>query len=157
MSAPTLAPATPAIRSPLTARQAEVLAVVARHIRERGYAPTLRELCVAIGTRSTTAVTQHLDAIQRKGYLRRDAVLSRGLVVLGVPEAEGGAEARPLALDGATAGRCAALLRELLDGGLGGSPSLTAEHDRDLRALLAALSPSSPSPTTSPAPETTTR
>jgi SOS-response transcriptional repressor LexA len=90
--------ATPA-RSPLTARQAEVLAVVARHIRERGYAPTLRELCATLSIRSTNSVSDHLRALVRKGWLRHDAWKSRGLALVGASDA---APAPPRALTRAT-------------------------------------------------------
>ena len=52
-----------------TERQAEVLNFVATHIKERGYAPTLREIGEALGIKSTNGVADHLQRLARKGYV----------------------------------------------------------------------------------------
>jgi SOS-response transcriptional repressor LexA len=49
-----------------------------------GYPPTLRELGQALGIRSTNGVTDHLNALERRGLVRRSAFHSRGLVVTDV-------------------------------------------------------------------------
>jgi len=67
----------------LTGRQAEMLDLIRRHIAKRGYAPTLRELGALMGVRSTNGVNDHLKQLERKGYIRRDTVTARGIVVLG--------------------------------------------------------------------------
>lgn len=68
--------------APLTERQAAILEFIDRSIRERGYAPTLREIGAHMKIKSTNGVNDHLLALERKGYLRRDCMKSRGLVLM---------------------------------------------------------------------------
>ena len=70
----------------LTKRQAEVLEVIARHIEEMGYPPTIRELGDALGIRSTNGVNDHLKALERKGYLSREDSKSRTMQPLYWPD-----------------------------------------------------------------------
>ena len=55
----------------LTERQRMVLDFVNQSLKERGYAPTLREIGTHMGIRSTNGVSDHLSALSRKGYLKR--------------------------------------------------------------------------------------
>ena len=57
---------------PLTTRQHTVLEAIRTCIRERGYPPTIRELGRQLGIKSLRGVTTHLDAIARKGFLKRE-------------------------------------------------------------------------------------
>ena len=66
--------------TPLTARQAEVLRVLERSIHTRGYPPTIRELGAELGIRSPQGVSDHLAALERKGYIHRTAAQSRSCV-----------------------------------------------------------------------------
>lgn len=61
----------------LTNRQAQVLEVIAGHIEEAGYPPTIRELGDELGISSTNGVNDHLKALERKGYLKRQKGKSR--------------------------------------------------------------------------------
>jgi len=63
----------------LTARQEQTLDFIRRSIEERGYPPTLREIGEYMGIRSTNGVNDHLRALERKGYLRREDMKSRAL------------------------------------------------------------------------------
>lgn len=63
----------------LTDRQARVLDCIRSYLNERGYPPTIRELGELIGVRSTNGVVDHLRALERKGYLTREDMKSRGL------------------------------------------------------------------------------
>jgi repressor LexA len=65
--------------APLTERQEMILAFIRTSIRERGYPPTLREIGAKMGIRSTNGVSDHLRALERKGYLRREDMKSRAL------------------------------------------------------------------------------
>ena len=65
----------------LTARQGETLRLIRKSILERGYPPTLRELGDWMGIRSTNGVNDHLLALQAKGFLTRDPMFSRGIVL----------------------------------------------------------------------------
>jgi repressor LexA len=67
----------------LTKRQQQVLDFVTRCIDTLGAPPTLREISAHIGTRGTVTTLHHLQAIEKKGYLRRREGSSRGIVLTG--------------------------------------------------------------------------
>lgn len=67
----------------LTKRQAQTLDFIRQSIEERGYPPTLREIGESMGIRSTNGVNDHLRALERKGYLRREDMKSRALRLVG--------------------------------------------------------------------------
>lgn len=54
---------------PATPRQLEVLRFIALSIRDRGYPPTMREVCAAFGWTSTHGVSDHYRLLSRKGLL----------------------------------------------------------------------------------------
>ncbi|MEJ2671864.1 MAG: transcriptional repressor LexA [Deltaproteobacteria bacterium] len=63
---------------PLTERQQAVLTFVEEFCSYQGYPPTVREVAAAFGIQPRAAA-DHLAALKRKGYLRRDPGVSRGL------------------------------------------------------------------------------
>lgn len=63
-----------------TPRQADVLAVVLR-LQAQGTSPSIRELAVALGIRSTNAVSGHLRELVRLGLLTMEANKSRSFRV----------------------------------------------------------------------------
>ena len=70
----------------LTSRQQEVLDFISHSVKARGYPPTMREIGDHMAIRSTNGVNDHLKALERKGYLRRDDLKSRGLRALDTGE-----------------------------------------------------------------------
>lgn len=69
----------------LTKRQEQTLDYIRQSIEQRGYPPTLREIGEYMGIRSTNGVNDHLRALERKGYLRREDMKSRALRVVDQP------------------------------------------------------------------------
>ena len=63
----------------LTKRQQMVLDFITQSITDRGFPPTLREIGSHLGIRSTNGVNDHLRALERKGYLKREDMKSRAL------------------------------------------------------------------------------
>jgi repressor LexA len=63
----------------LTKRQKLVLDFIQKCIEVRGYPPTLREIGAQMGITSTNGVNDHLHALERKGYLKREEMKSRAL------------------------------------------------------------------------------
>jgi repressor LexA len=82
----------------LTKRQEQTLDYIRQSIEQRGYPPTLREIGEYMGIRSTNGVNDHLRALERKGYLRREDMKSRALRVVEQPDAK--AAATPAAAPG---------------------------------------------------------
>lgn len=67
--------------NPLTPRQHEILRHIATSIRRNGIVPSVREIGHALGMRSPSTVHQHLSALARKGFLRRDGDRMRVLEI----------------------------------------------------------------------------
>src|SRR5687767_1946826 len=63
----------------LTKRQAQTLDYIRRSIEQRGYPPTPREIGEYMGICWTNGVNDHLRALERKGYLKREDMKSRAL------------------------------------------------------------------------------
>lgn len=72
---------------PLTGQQLNVLRFVEDFLRDRGFPPTLREIAAALGLASINAVRGHLAALERKGYIVRDAEKARSIRVVHSPSA----------------------------------------------------------------------
>lgn len=70
----------------LTKRQEQTLAFIRHSIEQRGYPPTLREIGEHMGIKSTNGVNDHLRALERKGYLRREDMKSRALKLVDDPK-----------------------------------------------------------------------
>ena len=63
----------------LTQRQRQILDFITQSIDGRGYPPTLREIGVHFGIRSTNGVNDHLKALEKKGYITREDLKSRAM------------------------------------------------------------------------------
>jgi repressor LexA len=61
----------------VTARQAEVLAFIAAN--SGFYGPTVREIAASLGIKSPNGVVCHLDALERKGLIKRTPGIARGI------------------------------------------------------------------------------
>jgi repressor LexA len=82
--------------STLTPRQREILEMIERHMRERGYPPSVREIGEAVGLTSPSTVHAHLSALQRRGYLRRDPTKPRAIEVRWDSNSDAAMERRPV-------------------------------------------------------------
>ena len=69
-------------RPALTRLQGKVLRRLGSFIRAHGYAPTYRELMACCGLVNVRAITWHLEALQRKGYITREPMVSRSIKVV---------------------------------------------------------------------------
>lgn len=79
----------------LTDRQRQILELVAETVSERGYPPSVREVCDALGLASSSTVHSHFQALQKKGYIRIDPTKPRAIEILFDPETGLAAERRP--------------------------------------------------------------
>ena len=55
----------------LTARQKEIYDFLLKTIREKGFAPSIHEIGRRFKIASTNGVSDHLKALEKKGYIRR--------------------------------------------------------------------------------------
>lgn len=67
----------------LTARQEAILDYIKQSIIDQGFPPTLREIGDFFGIKSTNGVNDHLVALEKKGYIKRNKDLSRAIEVFG--------------------------------------------------------------------------
>lgn len=72
----------------LTRRQQEILDYIEAYYEEEGDAPTIREIADHFAIKSTNAVVDHLNALERKGVIARRANEARG-IQLAKPQAHG--------------------------------------------------------------------
>lgn len=70
----------------LTDRQRQVLEGIHQILREKGYPPTVREIGQRLGLRSSCTVQRHLEALERKGYIKRDRTKARSVEILQAPD-----------------------------------------------------------------------
>ena len=66
----------------LTPAQQETLAYLREHIRTKGEAPTITELSKAFKLKSLRSVTQRIEGLERKGFIKRDRFKHRSIQVL---------------------------------------------------------------------------
>lgn len=68
--------------SPLTSAQEAVLKYLEKRSKDGHSPPTHREICSNFGYRSPRAATDHLLALERKGYIVRESKRARGVVLV---------------------------------------------------------------------------
>ena len=66
----------------LSAKQQQILEYMKAEVREKGYPPSVREICEAVGLKSTSTVHGHLARLEKKGYIRRDPTTPRAIEIL---------------------------------------------------------------------------
>jgi repressor LexA len=66
----------------LTARQREIFEFIKNMVRRKGRPPSIREIGESFKIRSTNGVRAVLEALERKGYIKRDRYTSRGIELL---------------------------------------------------------------------------
>ncbi len=76
------------MKQELTDRQSEVLNFIKQHLKRCGYPPTMREIQGHFGLASIHGVNRHLEALEKKGHIRRESNTSRGMILCGEDDAE---------------------------------------------------------------------
>lgn len=79
----------------LTDRQRQILLVIEQAMQDRGYPPSVREICEAVGLNSPATVHNHLKALQDMGFIRRDPSKPRAIEVRFDTNSEVAMERRP--------------------------------------------------------------
>ena len=67
------------LKKPRGDTQEKILAYIQHEISSRGYAPSVREIGEAVGLKSTSTVHGHLQRLEKKGLLHRDAMKPRAM------------------------------------------------------------------------------
>ena len=66
----------------LREREQKVLDFMKEEVREKGYPPTVREICNALGIKSTSTVHKDIANLEKQGYLRKDPAKPRALMIV---------------------------------------------------------------------------
>lgn len=66
----------------ISAKQQEILDYIKKEILDRGYPPSVREICDAVHLRSTSSVHAHLETLEKNGYIRRDPEKPRAIEIV---------------------------------------------------------------------------
>lgn len=63
-------------------KQREILEFIKQEILNRGFPPSVREICAEVNLKSTSSVFSHLEKLERAGYIHRDPKQSRTIEIL---------------------------------------------------------------------------
>lgn len=66
----------------LTDKQQQIIDFLNKHNDEKGYPPSVREICAAVGLKSTSTVHGYLERLEKKGLIRKDPTKPRALKVI---------------------------------------------------------------------------
>ena len=66
----------------ISAKQTEILEYMKDQIINRGFPPSVRDICEAVHLKSTSSVHSHLEALEKNGYIRRDPAKPRTIEIV---------------------------------------------------------------------------
>ena len=62
-------------------KREEILRFLTQFVAENGYAPSVREICAAVGLQSTATVHYHLGALREAGLIEMDDMKKRAITL----------------------------------------------------------------------------
>ena len=66
----------------ISEKQREILEYIKKEILNKGYPPTVRDICEAVHLKSTSSVHSHLETLEKNGYIRRDPTKPRAIEIV---------------------------------------------------------------------------
>ena len=63
-------------------KQQKIYEFVNKFTMEKGYPPSVREICSAVGFKSTSTVHAYLGKLEEEGYIKKDATKPRALKIM---------------------------------------------------------------------------
>ena len=66
----------------ISKKQKEILEYLKSEILNRGFPPSVREICEAVNLKSTSSVHAHLESLEKNGYIRKDATKPRAIEII---------------------------------------------------------------------------
>ena len=66
----------------ISKKQQEILDYMKNEILNRGFPPSVREICEAVNLKSTSSVHSHLETLEKNGYIRRDPTKPRAIEII---------------------------------------------------------------------------
>lgn len=89
----------------LTPKEKDIYEYISECLDKNGYAPSVRDICAALGIKSTSSVHEYLRRLETKGYIRKSSGKSRALSIEGNGQNESGKMKRVPILGRVTAGQ----------------------------------------------------
>ncbi|HLR34408.1 MAG TPA: transcriptional repressor LexA [Tissierellales bacterium] len=65
----------------LSDRQLQILNFIKSQVEIKGYPPSVREICKGVNLKSTSTVHGHLEALEERGYIRKDPTKPRAIEI----------------------------------------------------------------------------
>ncbi len=66
----------------ISTKQQEILDFLKQEILNKGYPPSVREICEGVNLKSTSSVFSHLNTLERNGYIHRDPTKPRAIEII---------------------------------------------------------------------------
>ena len=66
----------------ISKKQSEILEYMKNEILNRGFPPSVREICEVVNLKSTSSVHAHLETLEKNGYIRRDPTKPRAIEIV---------------------------------------------------------------------------
>ena len=66
----------------ITKKQQDILEYIKSCILNKGYPPSVRDICDAVNLKSTSSVHSHLETLEKNGYIRRDPAKPRAIEII---------------------------------------------------------------------------
>ena len=66
----------------ISKKQSEILEYIKNEILNRGFPPSVREICEAVNLKSTSSVHSQLETLEKNGYIRRDPTKPRAIEIV---------------------------------------------------------------------------
>ncbi len=66
----------------ISEKQQQILDYIKNNILNKGYPPSVRDICSAVNLRSTSSVHAHLEKLEKNGYIKRDPAKSRTIEIV---------------------------------------------------------------------------
>ena len=66
----------------ISKKQSEILEYIKSQIINKGYPPSVRDICEAVDLKSTSSVHSHLETLEKNGYIRRDPTKPRAIEII---------------------------------------------------------------------------
>ncbi|HBC31946.1 MAG TPA: repressor LexA [Clostridiales bacterium] len=70
----------------LSDKQIQILQYIKDELTLRGYPPSIREICKAVGLSSTSSVHAHLNTLEEKGYIKKGTNKRRALELIDIDD-----------------------------------------------------------------------
>lgn len=66
----------------ISQKQQEILDFLKTSILQKGYPPSVRDICIAVNLKSTSSVHAHLETLEKNGYIKRDPAKNRAIEII---------------------------------------------------------------------------